>query len=79
MRPLILLLALAACAPHTPPTITAANEQNLVLFRQGRHTLQESFTYADTYCRARGQPSRYVKTDRVDEHSVLDYFECRRA
>lgn len=79
MRPMILLLALAACAtPHTPPTITASSEQNLVLFRQGRHVLQESFTYAETYCRARGQPSRYVKTDRVDEHSVLDYFECGR-
>ena len=80
MRPAILiLLALAACAPQTPPTISASSEQNLVLFRQGRHTLQESFTYAETYCRARGQPSRYVRTDRVDPHSVLDYFECARA
>lgn len=79
MRPLILLVLLAACAPQTPPTIVAASEQSLVLFRQGQHTLQEAFTAADLYCRDRGQPSRYVKTDRVDPHSVLDYFECRRA
>jgi hypothetical protein len=79
MRPLILLLVLAGCAPHTPPTIAAQSDQNVVLFRQGRHTLQESFTAAEQYCRARSRASVFVRTERVDPHSVLDYFECRAA
>lgn len=71
------ILLLAACTPHTPPTIAAQTDQNLVLFRQGRHTLQESFTYAETFCRARGRVSVHQRTERVDPDSVLDHFECR--
>lgn len=78
MRPFILiLLALAACAPNTPPTIAAQTDQNLVLFRQGQHTLQEAFTFADTYCREKGRASLYRRTERVDQYSVMDHFECR--
>lgn len=78
MRPFILiLLALAACAPE--PGYLAQSSANIVLRRDANHSLQQSFDVAGRHCRQFGRQAHFVGTDPINRWEAIDTFDCRAA
>jgi hypothetical protein len=76
MRPFVLiLLALAACAPE--PGYVAQSRANIVLQREANHSLQQSFAVAERHCRQYGREAQYRGSEPINRWEAIDTFDCR--